>query len=216
MRRLLAVALMGALMAGCGGSTRQRPGDGRTPTQPQILELARVLLNDYNHSGSRLTGTYTVDGQLLDFVGNVDFRNAAGTLSLHQRSLPGQSARTYFWTRKLVLAQTAPGSDAYLARPPDPQNNFVDHLIAFIDLLSSPAIDNIELLQSSGVRYLGSSRGVDRFREGKRVVLSVEHSSDLLSAVQATETGGSTISVLLLSHAPQRIRLPPRSRWRRS
>jgi hypothetical protein len=135
-------------------------------------------------------------------------------LSLHQRSLPGQSARTYYWTRRLVLSQIAPGSSDYLVRAPDPQGQIVDHLISFLELLSSPAIDNIELLESSGARYLGSSGGLDRFHEGARTLLTVEHSTGELTAIRVAQTNGATITVVLLSHGPERIALPSRSRWR--
>jgi len=213
MRRWIAAAVFVVTLAGCGGSgTATNPG--RPITSPQALELARVLLGDYQHAGSRLAGTYMVQGQPLDFTGMIDFRTGTGELSLHQRSLPGQSARTYYWTRRFVLTQVAPGSSDYLVRSPNPQGQIVDHLISFLVLLSSPAIDNIELLEHSGVRYLGSSGGLDRFREGARTLVTVNHSTGLLTAIHVGQTNGATISVLLLSHGPHQITLPPRSDWR--
>ncbi len=213
MRRVVAGAVLILLLAGCGGGT-MATNRGRPITSSQALELARVLLANYQHAGSRLAGTYTVQGQPLDFTGMIDFRTGEGVLALHQRSLPGQSARTYYWTRRLVLTQVAPGSSDYLVRSPDPQGQLVDHLVSFLELLSSPAIDNIELLEHSGVRYLGSSGGLDRFREGARTLLTVKHSTGLLAAIHVSQINGAAITVFLLSHGPQRITLPPRSRWR--
>ncbi|MGH2873420.1 MAG: hypothetical protein ACRDL5_13295, partial [Solirubrobacteraceae bacterium] len=173
-RRRAIAGVLCLLLTGCGSTHRRRqPPLPRPITQVQALELARVLLLDYEHAGARVAGTYTVDGQPLDFTGAVDFRNGTGMLSLHQRSLPGQRPRRYWWTRRVVLAQAAPGSREYLTEAPDAQGDAARRLIAFLQLLASPAIDNIELIESSGDLYLGSAGGIDRFREAGRVQLWV-------------------------------------------
>lgn len=211
---LLGVGLLGLLLAGCGSqTTARRPARPRPIAEAQALELARVLVGDYRHGGSRLAGTYTVQGQQLDFTGAIDFPADAGRLSLRQASLPAHSARTFFWTRKLVLAQAAPGSRDYLVASINPQGSPISHLVSFLDLLSAPLIDNLQQLEGVGIDYLGSADGLDRFRYG-RMVLSVRHATGLLAAVAINAVDGTRITVSLLSHAPLRIALPPRSRWR--
>lgn len=215
MRGWLAILALALVAAGCGSSagkpaTTSRP---RPIASSQALELARVLVGDYQHGGSRLAGTYMVQGQRLDFTGAIDFRHNRGRLSLWQPSLPGSSARTFYWTPKLVLAQASPESSRYRASTPDPQGDNVAHLIALLDLLSAPLIDNVEQLQSVGIDYLGSQRGTDRFRYGQ-MLLSVRHATGLLASMAVSDPDGTTVSVRLLSHAPQHITLPPRSLWK--
>ncbi len=211
MRRRLACLGVAVVVAACGSAAPHPTVDRVERPQPlagtRALELARVLLGDYTHAGSRLAGTYTLKGQSLRFTGAVDFRRNRGVLSIRQSSLPGAAPRVFYWKRSNVLAQAAPGSRRYLSGTLDPQTSPVDRLIFSLGLLSSPVIDNIQQLESSGVLFLGSSAGLDRFRDGP-MTLSVRHRTGLLAGVNLREADGSRITIGLLSHAPQDIRVP--------
>ena len=214
---LARLALLSALVVACGGQHRQPPPTTRsthagTPaTDSQVLTLARVLESNFTHGGASFTASLQVDGQPAQATGRVDFRSGRGE-ALVAPADPGQGPpRQFFWTRRTVLAQTAPGSRRYERQVPNEQGNPVHGMIGFINLLSSENIDNTANISAQGALFLGhttiAGAPVDKFRYGGDTTLWILTSSGLLRQVYTTRvTGGLTVD--LINHEPVRIQLP--------
>ena len=209
--------LVGMLLTGCGGQHRQpRPSTASThagtpATDAQMLMLARVLESDFVHGGAQFTANLQVHGQPAQATGSVDFRSGRGT-ALVSPIDPGQGPpRQYFWTRRAVLAQTAPGGHRYERQVPNEQGNPVHGMIGFINLLSAETIDNTANISAQGPLFLGhttiAGAPVDEFRYGGDTTLWILTGSGLLRRISTTRvTGGLTVD--LINHEPVSIHLP--------
>ena len=217
-RALVAGAvLLGALLAGCGEQHQQhRSGAAGTPaTDAQVLMLARVLESDLEHGGAQFTATFELEGQRALATGRVDFRSGRGTAVVRPADPDLGPPRQFFWTRRKVLAQAAPGSRRYKPEVPDAQHNPVHAMIKFINLLSAETIDNTANISAAGPRLMGRTSiagdPVDEFRYRRDTTLWILTGSGLLRRIRTSRvTGGLTVD--LLTHEPVKIELPPVTR----
>jgi hypothetical protein len=218
-RALLAGALLlGALLAGCGGEQHRRPRQGaagQPATDAQVLMLARVLESDFEHGGSRFTAAFQIDGQRALASGRVDFRSGRGTAVVRPANADLGPGREFFWTRRKVLTQAAPGSRRYTPEVPDAQGNPVHTMMKFINLLSAETIDNTANISAAKPRLIGRTTiagvPVDEFRYGNGITLWLHTGTGLLRRVHTSRvTGGLTVD--LLTHEPVKIELPPVAR----
>lgn len=218
-RALVAGAvLFGVLVAGCGGEQHRqaRPSAaGKPATDAQVLMLARVLESDFEHGGSQFTAAFQIDGQRALATGRVDFRSGRGTAAVRPANADLGPERQFFWTRKKVLAQAAPGSSRYKPQAPDPQGDPVHALVRFINLLSAETIDNTANISAADPRLIGrttiAGAPVDEFRYGNGITLWVHSGSGLLRRIHTSRvTGGITVD--LLTHEPVKVELPPAAR----
>jgi hypothetical protein len=219
-RAVLARAvLVSVLLAGCGGQQRQsHPTTAGTPaTDAQVLVLAQVLESNFEHGGAQFTANLEVDGQPAQAAGRVDFRSGWGTALVSPVNSGLGPPRQFFWTRRTVLAQTAPGSRQFAPEVPNEQGNPVHGMIGFINLLSAETIDNTVAIRAEAPVFLGHTTiggaPVDEFRYGSNgnTTLWILSGSGLLRQVYTNRvTGGLTVD--LLTHEPVKIDLPPMSR----
>jgi hypothetical protein len=217
-RALIAWAVVLGVLAGCGEQDRQpdrRQGAGTPATEAQILKLARVLQSDFEHGGARFTAAFEIDGQRALATGRVDFRSGRGTAAVRPANAELGPQRRFFWGRRKVLAQTAPGSRRYKPEAPDPQGNPVHGMIRFVNLLSAENIDNTALIRAAEPRLMGrttiAGAPVEEFRYGDGITLSILTDTGLLRRIHTSQvTGGLTVD--LLTHEPVEIELPPEGR----
>ena len=216
-RALVAGAVLLGALAGCGEQHRQpdRRGAGTPATDAQILTLARVLQSDLEHGGSQFTAAFQIDGQRALATGRVDFRSGRGTAVVRPANADLGPQRQFFWTRRKVLAQAAPGSRRYKPEAPDPQGNPVHAMIRVINLLSAETIDNPAIIRAAEPRLIGrttiAGAPVEEFRYGNGITLWVLTGKGLLRRIHTSRvTGGVTVD--LLTHEPVKIELPPVAR----
>jgi hypothetical protein len=216
-RAAAALAVVVAV-SGCGGSAARHPT--RTTTQPgrpataaQVLTLARLLDDDRERGGARFTAHLKIRGQPVTAVGRVDFPTGRGTALITPVDPALGKNRRFYWTRDAVLAQRRPGSHAYDRQTPDPQNDPVHAMVAFVNLLAARTIDNTVNIADQDPRFLGATqidgRPADAYRYGRSgaTTLWVDKKTGLLRRVRTTRVpGGLTID--LNSHGPQAIALP--------
>ena len=211
------VVLLGVLLAGCGGQLQQpRPSAaGKPATDAQVLMLARVLESDFEHGGSQFTAAFQIDGQPALATGRVDFRSGRGTAAVRPANAGQGPERQFFWTRRKVLAQAAPGSRRYNPEAPDAQGNPVHAMVKFINLLSAETIDNTANISAAGPRLMGRTTiagdPVEQFRYGNGITLWIHTGSGLLRRIHTSRVNGG-ITVDLLTHEPVKIALPPETR----
>jgi hypothetical protein len=210
----MSAVLLCPLLAGCGGQHRpsHHNAAGTPATDAEVLMLARVLESDFEHGGAQFTATLQVDGQPALATGRVDFVSGRGTALVRPAGSGLGPPRQFYWTRTMVLAQSAPGSQRYEPEAPDPQGNPVHAMIKFINLLSSETIDNTANISAEGARLIGKTTiagaAVDEFRYGNDTTLWLLTGSGLLRQIYTSRmTGGLTVD--LLTHEPVTIRLPP-------
>jgi hypothetical protein len=212
--------LMCLLVAGCGGGHRQPRATtaathAPTPaTAVQVLTLARVLESNFVHGGAQFTANLQVDGQPAQATGRVDFRSGRGEALVAPVDQGQGPPRQYFWTRRMVFAQSAPGSRRYSREVPNAQGNPVHGMIGFISLLSSENIDNTANISAQSPLFLGhttvAGAAVDEFRYGGDTTLWILTGSGLLRQIYTTRvTGGLTVD--LIHHEPVKIDLPTSS-----
>ena len=145
----------------------------------------------------------------------MDFRSGRGTALVSPADPSQGPPRRFFWTRKTVLAQTAPGGRRYAHEVPNEQGNPIHAMIGFINLLSSETIDNTANISAQSPLFLGhttiAGAPVDEFRYGGDTTLWILTSSGLLRQVYTSKLPGG-LTVDLLTHEPVKIELPPVSR----
>jgi hypothetical protein len=210
------VALLCALPAGCGGGQDRQPqrsAEGTHATDADVLVLARVLAANREHGGARFTATLDMQGEPALATGRVDFRSGRGTAVLRPADARLGPPRRFFWTRREVLAQTAPGSRRYARQMPDEQGNPVHAMIGYVNQLSAETIDNTADIRDKAprlIRHTTIARApVDEFRYGRTgsTTLWILRGSGLLRRIRTRRvTGGLTVD--LISHEPMRIQLP--------
>ena len=123
--------------------------------------------------------------------------------------------RQFFWTRRKVLAQAAPGSRRHKPEAPDPQGNPVHAMIRVINLLSAETIDNPAIIRAAKPRLIRrttiAGAPVEEFRYGNGITLWILTGKGLLRRIHTSRvTGGVTVD--LLTHEPVKIELPPVAR----
>jgi len=218
---VLAVVLV-AFVAGCGGGDEPpRPSppsaedEGRPVTDEQALVLARVLQQNWQRGGAAFTGEVEVSGIPIPLTGRVDFRNGRGTATLRE---PSAASRRYVWTRRVVYAQSAPGSRRYTTQPPDPDNDPVHSAIALINLLSAETIDNTANIKDQGARFLrsetleGTLVDVYTLRANGATTYWVGREDGLLRQVEAQFPDRGRLKLTLTSHEAVRVPLPQTAR----
>ena len=212
-------AVVLAALAGCGGQDRQPQPQtgaaGKPATDAQVLMLARVLQSDFEHGGSQFTAAFQIDGQPALASGRVDFRSGRGNAVVRPANPDQGAEREFFWTRKKVLAQAAPGSRRYNPEAPDAQGNPVHAMVKFINLLSAETIDNTANITAAGPRLMGrttiAGAPVEQFRYGNGITLWIHTGSGLLRRIHTSRVNGG-ITVDLLTHEPVKIELPAEAR----
>jgi hypothetical protein len=208
--------LIGALLVGCGEQHRppQQGAAGKPATDAQVLVLARVLESDLEHGGSRFTAAFQIDGQNALATGRVDFRSGRGTAVVRPANADLGPQRQFFWTRRKVLTQAAPGSRRYRPEVPDAQGNPVHAMMKFINLLAAETIDNTANISAAKPRLIGRTTiagvPVDEFRYGNGITLWITGTGLLRRIHTSRVTGGLTVD--LLTHEPVKIELPPVAR----
>jgi hypothetical protein len=213
---LITIMLLAAL-AGCGDDPQPPPqsapaqDEGRPVSEAQALLLARVLQQNWQRGGAAFTGELDVNDVTIPMRGRVDFRSGHGTATLRQ---PSAASRRYVWTRRVVYAQSAPGSRHYQRQAPDPDHDPVHAAIALINLLSAETIDNTANIKDQGARFLrtenlaGTPADVYRYRSNGATTYWIDRDNGLLRQVQALFPGGDRVVVTLTSHDPEHVTLP--------
>jgi hypothetical protein len=221
LRSSLAGLFIAAALAGCGGGDAPPPppppaqDDGRPVTDEQALVLARVLQLNWQQGGAAFTGEVEVRGVRIPMRGRVDFRSGRGTATLHE---PSAASRRYVWTRRVVYAQSAPGSRRYTRQRPDPDGDPVHAAIALINLLSAETIDNTANIKDQGARFLrgetlaGAPVDVYTLRRNGATTYWVGRDDGLLRQVQARFPSGGRLVVQLTEHEAVRVALPRTAR----
>lgn len=219
---LAALACGAALLAGCGdsggsgriattGASTTATTAGRPVTDEQALALARLLQQNWQRGGATFTGTFAIQGTEVAMRGRVDFRDGRGDATLTD---PTGERRRYVWTRRVVLAQSAPGGSRYDRQAPDPDGDPVHATIRVINLLSAETIDNTTNIKDQDARLLRSETAggtaVDVYRYGAdgHTTYWVGHDNGLLRKIQARFPDGRVLTVTLTAHRPVRVTLP--------
>lgn len=202
----IAVAALVAL-SGCGDA-RPSSQSGRVVSDAEALVLARVLERNWERGGAHLDGAVPLRGVDVALRGRVDFRSGRGTIVLSDGGQP----RRYYWTRDVVMAQAAPGSNRYLREPPRPRSDPVHFVLRFVNLLSAETIDNTTNIRDQGARFLRRAtlggRRVDVYRYGARgLICWIGRDDGLLWRVQA-DTPNGRLDLTVRDHVPVRVTLP--------
>ena len=200
--RACALAATVLLLAACGGS--HPPSEKATGAQ--VLTLARVLDANREHGGARFTAQLQVHGRAAVADGRVDFRSGRGTAPVRPVDARLGPPRRYFWTRRAVLVQTAPGGSSYARRAPDMQGDPVHAMIAFVNLLAAETVDNTANLTDQGVRFVRHAAVGDEYAFGRETTLWVTGDGLLRRVRTARVPGGLTVD--LTTHEPITISLP--------
>lgn len=220
-RAALAALATAAALAACGGSssddaastTAARTVPGTPVTDAQALQLARTLQANRALGGARFSAAFDVDGQPVHASGRVDFSRGRGVVRVAPDDPELSAPRTFYWTRRAVLAQARPRGRSYVRRAPDPENDPVQAMIGFVHLLSAETIDNTANIRDQGARFLRSvtldGRRYDVFRFGRTGAITLWVAPDGTLRRAATDRVGDGLTVTLLTHEPVRVRLPP-------
>lgn len=213
MKRPAALLVMLVLASGCGGSPGPAADSsgGRPVTDDQALVLAQLLERNRRLGGARFDATFQIDGQDARATGRVDFRNGRGTAIVRPVDPAGGAPRRFFWTRRAVLAQAAPGAPRYDRQAPDPDRDPIHHVFAFVNLLAAETIDNTANLRDQGVRFLSTDRvdgvAVDVYALGDATRFEVGHADGLLHGASIRGTLGP-VALDLRSHVPITVTVP--------